>query len=167
MDNLPQTAPLLRRDVPIPHNKPRRAVRLPVKLQTALKAIIWDGQDLQGAAQTAQLTTHAVRCALNKPHIISWMKAEREVFRAYVSAQNIHRAVEIRDAADNMPAVNAMKFIEEPSSEQTNKPASASPGITIRLVNVVANVDTPLTIEPDPPMTIPNSSDEPTGGEKP
>src|SRR5271166_2934555 len=101
MDNLPQTAPVKRLDIPIPHNKPKRAARMPAKLQIALKQIIWEGSDLQAAAKAAALTTHTVRCALNRPHVIAWMKQEREVFRAYVSAQNIHRAVEIRDAADN------------------------------------------------------------------
>lgn len=128
------------RPVRTPLNRPKRAVRLPQQLQTALKAIIWDGQALDEAAAIAGLTTHTVRCALAKPHIITWMKAEREVLRAYVSAQNIHRAREIRDAADNMPAMHAIKYIDGIGDEQQSRSngLTASAGVTIRIVNVTA-----------------------------
>jgi hypothetical protein len=60
--------------------------------------------------------------------------------RAIVCGSNIHRLREIRDAADNMPAANAIKELEQISDEQLNKSAvSDSPHVTIRIVNVASS----------------------------
>jgi hypothetical protein len=128
-----------RRRPATPLNKPKRAWKVPAKQQVALKAIIWEGQELDEAAATAGLTTHALRCALAKPQVIAWMKAEREVLRAYVSAQNIHHAREMRNKSGNaMAKLGAMRFIEGIDEQHARGSGpSASPGVTIRVVTVV------------------------------
>jgi hypothetical protein len=60
------------------------------------------------------------------------------VFRASTTARNLHRLCEIRDADNNMPAVNAIKALELINDEQTNTKQTTSPGVTIRIVNVAA-----------------------------
>jgi hypothetical protein len=64
------------------------------------------------AAVKAGLTVRAMRKALQKPHVVKHLKQRRDVFRNSVCAANIHRLAKIRDAADNMPAVNAIKELE-------------------------------------------------------
>jgi hypothetical protein len=45
---------------------------------------------------------------------------------------------EIADADNNMPAVNAIKALEMLGDEQITNKQTASPGVTIRIVNVSA-----------------------------
>ena len=63
-------------------------------------------------------------------------------------AANIHRLVEIRDAADNIPAVQAIKTIEQLDAEAVARPMSnqATPGVTIIIQNEV-------TAEPRAPFS--------------
>jgi hypothetical protein len=56
--------------------------------------------------------------------------------RGATTARNIYRLCEIRDAENNMPAVNAIKALEQLSDEQTNTKQTSSPGVTIRIVNI-------------------------------
>lgn len=110
-----------------------RPGRVTGKLVVALKRIIELGEELDEAAKEAGLTTHAVRLALQRPHVIQWMKAQREVFRAYVCAQNIHHAKDLRDNGRNETArVQAMRFIEQLSDEpQAQSGGVRSPGFVI------------------------------------
>jgi hypothetical protein len=107
--------------------------RVTGKLQVACKAIAWEGQELDQAAKTAGLTTRALRLALERRHVIAFLKEQREVFRAYVSAQNIHHAKELRDKTGNaMAKLGAMKYIDQiADAEHGVSGRSSSPGVTI------------------------------------
>jgi hypothetical protein len=114
-----------------------------------MKAIVWEGQELDQAAKTANLTTFQVRQALARPHVIAWVKQEREVFRAHVSAQNIHRAKQLRDESGNaMAQLGAMKFIEQIGDEPgAGSVQQRAPGMVIVVMNGT---------NPTPPLTTPN-----------
>jgi hypothetical protein len=126
------------------------AKRIGGRLKLALDLMIWgDGErrylpDNEAAAR-AGLNVLSVRSALQRPHVLAYYKQQREVLRARESPANIHRLCEIRDAADNMPAVNAIRALEQIGDEQTNRPNVPTPGISIRIVNVSS---------PPPPMDI-------------
>ena len=126
------------------------AKRIGGRLKHALDLMIWgDGErrylpDNEAAAR-AGLNVLSVRSALQRPHVLAYYKQQREVLRARESPANIHRLCEIRDAADNMPAVNAIRALEQIGDEQTNRPNVPTPGISIRIVNVSS---------PPPPMDI-------------
>ena len=132
-----------------------RRTRLPVKriggrLKQALDLMVWgDGERRylpdNEAAAIAGLNVISIRNALTKPHVLAYYREQREVLRARESPANIHRLCEIRDAADNMPAVNAIRALEQIGDEQTTKPHAPSPGVTIRIVNVA---------QPPPPVDI-------------
>ena len=54
-------------------------------------------------------------------------------------ATNIHRLCEIRDAADNMPAVNAVKALEQMDAKAIARPVGQqTPGIVLRILNVTS-----------------------------
>ena len=95
------------------------------------------GLDLKAAAEHGGMSTYRFRLALEKPHVNAYYRNQCQVFRASTTARNIHRLCEIRDAEDNMPAVNAIKALEQLGDEQTNnKQTNASPGIAIRIINI-------------------------------
>ena len=111
-------------------------LRITRRVRNAIDAMVTQGLDLQATAHEAGMTTRAIRLALEKPHVLAYYRAQCQVFRAATMARNIHRLCEIRDAENNMPAVNAIKALELIGDEQTNNKQTTSPGVTIRIVNV-------------------------------
>jgi len=131
------------------------AKRIGGRLKQALDLMVWgDGErrylpDNEAAAK-AGLNVLTIRLALQRPHVLAYYREQREVLRARESPANIHRLCEIRDAADNMPAVNAIRALEQiGGDEQTNRPNTPSPGISIRIVNV-ASPPAPIDIKSAP-----------------
>lgn len=111
-------------------SKPRKVTGA---LAIACKAIVWQGQELDQAAAEAGITTRTLRLALDRPHVRAFIKAERDVFRAYVSGQNIHHAAEIRNKSGNaMARLGAMKYIDgEQDQGLGSNGQRQSPGLTI------------------------------------
>ena len=111
-------------------------LRITRRVKDAIDAMVELGLPYDKAAAEADLTPRAMRLALAKPHVIAYYKAQCQVLRASTTARNLHRLCEIRDADNNMPAVNAIKALELINDEQTNTKQTTSPGVTIRIVNV-------------------------------
>lgn len=103
------------------------------KLRNAINYMVWEGLDRTEAAQKATLADHSLREALKKPHVKRFYLDQLDVLRTSARARNIHRLMEIRDAADNMPAVQAIKVLEQLSEEQAVGASyvRSSPGVTI------------------------------------
>lgn len=109
------------------------------RLKRALDLMIWEGKRDNEAAVSAGMNVLSIRSALEKPHVLAYYKAQREVLRARECARNIHRLTEIRDKADNMPAVQAIKMLEQlgdGESVATSRGSVSSPGLTIQIVQV-------------------------------
>ena len=108
------------------------------RVKDAIDIMVNDGADYQTAARQVGLTTYALRLALGKPHVLAYYRSQCDVLRNARRARNIHRLAEIADAENNMPAVNAIKALEQLADEQQSKSTHASPGITLRIINVNA-----------------------------
>lgn len=125
-----------------------KRLKIGSKLRCAIQAMVWDGLPLNEAAQKANLTTAAVRQALSKSHVLQYLKSEKEVLRSSVNTRNITRLAEIRDAADNMPAVNAIKVLEELGEDSGNSGAhQRSAGLVIVIQNTPMQPTAPITID--------------------
>jgi hypothetical protein len=146
---------------PTTHQPTRQAIavhdrsaklRVTGKLKRALDYLVFTGSkaDLQAAAQHAGMTTYSLRCALNKPHVKAYYQTQLDVLRSGESARNIHRLIEIRDAADNMPAVQAIRALERDTEQGIGTTTQRqSAGITIvietgRAVGVAVGADAPM-----------------------
>ena len=112
--------------------------RITKRVRDAIDAMVNDGADYQSAARSVGMSTYRLRLALQLPHVMAFYRAQCQVLRSAQHARNIHRLAEIRDADDNMPAVNAIKALEQLADEQQSKSSHASPGITLRIVNINA-----------------------------
>ena len=112
--------------------------RITTRVKRAVEHIVETGAAYNEAAAHVGMSTYRLRLALDKPHVIAFMRNRLHVSRELRSPKNFHRLCEIADAENNMPAVNAIKALEQLSDEQTNKPNTASPGVTIRIVNIAA-----------------------------
>ena len=119
---------------PEPLRKPRTAV-IPSRIAHALKLMVDEGKPIHLAAQASGVSTHVVREAFAKPYVLEYVRKRRQMLLASVNARNIQRLAEIRDAADNMPAVNSVLALER-MGDATSTPGgglSHSPGITIQI----------------------------------
>jgi hypothetical protein len=112
--------------------------RITRRVKRAIELIVHEAMTFDQAAREVSFSLRALRLAMNKPHVMQYYKAECEVFRDCRRARNYQRLAEIADDENNMPAVNAIKALMGVDDEQTNKTQHASPGVTIRIVNVAA-----------------------------
>ncbi len=127
---MPELALASRQSLPA-KPEPKR-FRIGKKLQIAIDAIVFEGQDLQEAARTAKTSTRVLRRALERRHVLAHLKKRREVLRASARGSNISRLVQIRDAADNMPAVQAIRELERmDDSDEIAGSARRNPGVVI------------------------------------
>jgi hypothetical protein len=117
-------------------SRPNRIDRVTPKVRKAIQLMVWEGMQIVEAAKQVGLTGQAMRLAIEKPAVLAALKREKQVLRESVSARNIHRLREIRDAADNMPAIQAIRTLEQ-LGEETHTASGLTPsqGITIRIVN--------------------------------
>lgn len=127
-----------------------RALKVTGKLKAAIDFLVWQGgkTDLQDAANHAGMTTHSVRCALEKPHVKAYYNAQIEVLRSGQRARNIHRAIEIREAAPNMPAIHAIRYLDGEDAENARQlnAMQRAPGLT---VVVIGGAPQGMTIDAD------------------
>jgi hypothetical protein len=128
--------------------------RIGGRLKYALDLMVWgDGERRylpdNEAAAIARLNVLSIRNALHRPHVQAYYRTQCQVLRSRESPACIHRLCEIRDAADNMPAVNAIKTLMGVDDEQTNRPNTPTPGISIRIVQV-SSPPAPIDIKAAP-----------------
>jgi hypothetical protein len=127
--NPPLRQAIVARTKPVPERKP---TQVKGKLVIALKEIVWHGAELAEAAKVAGLTTHAVRCALDRPHVIRFLKRQRDLFRSFVAAQNIHHARRLRDKSTNaMARLGAIRYLDGAADEQAAASGPVRPGVVI------------------------------------
>jgi hypothetical protein len=82
------------------------------KLKIALDAMLFAAASRPDAAKAAGMTDHSLRSAMRKAHVMAYYSYGLVVLRESERARNIKRLTEIRDKADNMPAVQAIKELE-------------------------------------------------------
>jgi hypothetical protein len=111
-------------------------LRITPRVKRAIELIVHEAMTFDQAAREVNFSLRALRLAMNKPHVMAYYKGECEVFRDCRRARNYQRLAAIADDQNNMPAVNAIKAMMGLELEQTNNKQTASPGVTIRIVNV-------------------------------
>lgn len=116
-------------------SKPDKPQRIEGKVKAVIERMVELGEPWNDAARACNMSARSMRKALDKPHVIAYLKARREVFRSSVNAANIHRLAQIRDAADNMPAVNAVRLLEQMDNEPQSRSGHAQlPGLVIQVI---------------------------------
>jgi hypothetical protein len=119
------------------------------KLKVALMSMVWEGLKRPDAAKKAGMSDHGLREALRKPHVKAALTAECQVLRDSHRPRNIHRLAEIRDKADNQPAVQAIKVLEQIGEDQGAR-FNIQLGLEIRAGYVIDISEAPR--QPDRPM---------------
>lgn len=106
------------------------------RMRAFIDAIVFDDMTpIEAAAKFNYRGTW--RRDFEKPHVQAYLKRQCEVLRATGKARNIHRLFQIRDADNNMPAVNAVKTLEGMDAESAMKSTHAvAPGVTIQILHL-------------------------------
>ena len=106
------------------------------RLKVAIDAMVWQGLTRTEAAAQAGFKLESLHSAFGKPHVRQYYTNALHVFRTSERARNIHRLTEIRDAANNMPAVQAIRALELMDEiELGGRPgAQQIPGFVIQIV---------------------------------
>jgi hypothetical protein len=152
----PSTSRKLVRQTAGPVDKRRRKRGLTVAVRTAIDAMIYDRCTRAQACKRAGFTERALYLALEKPEVAAYFNRGLQVLRVGERARNIHRLCDIRDAANNMPAVNAVKALELIDSEATARPVGqVQPGIVIRFITQAPQ---PVPIDITPQVAVPSHS---------
>lgn len=126
--------------------------RVTGRLRRALDAMALDGITDNAAAVQTGITVTALRLALLRPHVRAYYRQQLDVARTRESGANIRRLVEIRDAANNMPAVQAIRMLEriDEDSQRDSGRAPIAPGLVIVVNNGAAPMPHSPTIEAKP-----------------
>lgn len=132
----------------IPEQSERKTPAISRKVQDAIRAMVWEGLKRADAAQKAGMTDHGLYVAMRSPHVKAAYLAECEVLRVSGRARRIHRLEEMVEQNDNKAAVvNAALALERLNPDDISSTSSghSTPGVTIKIVQLVAPTDTQLT----------------------
>jgi hypothetical protein len=119
-------------------SEPVRAARIPEKVRLAIITMVEEGEDFVSAGKRHGVAAQMMRRWLGRAEAISFLRAERSRFRQSVCAANESYLVAIRSGDNGAAAVRAIQVLEsldeQGSLRRVGEPAS--PGVTIRIVNV-------------------------------
>jgi hypothetical protein len=151
----------------LPRSSTDRRLKITGKLKTALDLMVWgntDGipLDYDDAARTANLTARSMRRALERPHVRMYLRQQRDVFRASISARVIFRLDELARQNDNRgAAVSASRAILQLDEEAETRPRSLHqvvPGLVL-VINAPSSA-TPKPIDVTPMRESIDGADE-------
>jgi hypothetical protein len=106
------------------------------KLKKAIDAMLFEGSCRADAAKAAGMSDHGLREAFKKAHVKAYYNQGLEVLRTSERARNIKRLAEIRDAGNNMPAVQAVARLEQMADDENMRPGAhrqALPGLIVQI----------------------------------
>jgi hypothetical protein len=110
------------------------------RTREAIDLMVFDGLDRDTAAARVGMKVQSLRAALHLATVKRYYAQQLDVLRSSERARNIHRLVAIRDAADNMPAVQAIKTLEQLEDEArvSSSGLQRAPGLQIVIVQAAS-----------------------------
>jgi hypothetical protein len=112
--------------------------RVTGRLAEAIELMIEEGKPWDDAARTVGMSARSMRKALDKPHVIAFLRARKQVFRALASAGNISALVDVRQNSGNaMARVQAVRALEQLEEQAGTAPhPQRAPGVVIVIESV-------------------------------
>ncbi len=104
-----------------------RPMRVTGKLKAVCDSMVWDGLRWDKAALKMNFRTRSMRLAMQRPHVLRYIAAQRRVLLAQSSGQNLHRLGELRDQDSNpAAAVQAARALEALAIEARGGPGGGA-----------------------------------------
>jgi len=141
--------PMFGTPVAASRREPARAVRLPEGVRLAIIDMVELGDDFISAGKRHGVKAQQMRRWFGRAECISFLRKERARFRATVCAQIEAVLASIRDDRDGnqVARVNAIKVLEQLDVEPGRAADLPSPGIVLKIVNVVPQ-PAPIDVTP-------------------
>jgi hypothetical protein len=120
----------------LPARRDGRSVpKLGAQLRLALDAMIYEALPWDQAAIKAGLQVRGMRKAMRRPHVLQYLRDERQVLLAAISTATPLRLAQLRDQDENRnAAVNACRVLENLDADMPMRGGQASaPGFVIVL----------------------------------
>jgi hypothetical protein len=154
-------------------NAPDKRERITGRLRHALDLMVWGDQNgrplpYDEAARSVNITTRSMRKSLERTATRLYLREQREVFRACLTAKSLWRLDQLSIQDENRnAAVAALRVIEGQDEAQARSLNAESPHMTIQVVNVVAATPEPApVIEHEPPRDSAGYLIDPATGER-
>ena len=129
-------------------DRPER--RIPAKVKACVVTMVNEGLDFIEASKLHGMRPATLRTWLHRPEIAVLVRKERQAYRLAISCGTERALLDVRDNAENsMARVSAAKAICEIDRDEYARPQAGertSPGLTIRIVNVVREPAAPAPI---------------------
>jgi hypothetical protein len=134
------TAPFAASGPRSPTERPRQ---IPPSVRAACLKMIHEGCDLVVASRASGLRPDTLRRWLHRPELVSFIRRERSALRTALCSSNEYYLDSIRkNSANAMAQTKAIALLEAIDDQAPmRRTDSASPGIVIRVVNLVAPSD--------------------------
>ena len=117
------------------------------RTRAAIDLMVWKGIPFDAAAAQVGLKAKSLRNAFSLATVKAYYSAQLQVLRDSTRARNIHRLAEIRDAANNMPAVNAIKALEQIDDiAASSSSMQRAPGLQIVITQAASSPALPSTV---------------------
>ena len=100
----------------------------------AIDLMVWQGMPRDEAAKAVGMLPKTLYNAFREARVKAYYRSQLDALATSACARNIHRLETIRDAADNMPAVQAIRMLEELAAGQGARSGlvgDRSPGLQI------------------------------------
>lgn len=143
--------------------RPDKRERIVGRLRHALDLMIWGDEtgkpvDWNDAARAMNISARSMRKSLERQAVRAYLREQKQVVRATISAKSLWRLDELAAQRSNMnAAVNAIRVIDEGEATAPTGGGNQTPGVTIRIVNVIqpppARLPVPIDLDP-PSLTI-------------
>ena len=133
-----------------PKKPPDKRERITGKLRHALDLMIWGNKtgeplDWQDAARSVNISARSMRKSLERSAVRQYLQSQKQVLRACLSAKSLSRLDELATQRSNMnAAVSAIRAIDEGDPDAFRPPGRDTPGVTIKVVHVVAPAERPM-----------------------
>lgn len=104
------------------------------KQRAFVEAMVWHGLQFKECREKANISESYAYLLLHDPLVLEAMKRERQVLKASAGTRNIHALMKVRDESRNhLAVVQAVKAIEEMTSEESVSAGSKRVGIVIMI----------------------------------
>ena len=117
-------------------------------LKLALDAIVHQGLTWEAAATHAKIQVRTMRLAMSKPHVLQYLRRERQVLLASYVAQNPRRLAQLRDQDENraasVRAAATLEAMHDAPAARGGSDVPVQPGLQI----VIVTSKDPATVGP-------------------
>lgn len=124
--------------------KQEKEIILTPRNKAAVELMVFEGLMRSEAAAAVGLTDHALRTALNKPHVLAYLNAQMEVLRTSGRPRALHTMIELLESKNDSTKFKAAEYLDGMNRSshqvgatqvnvQVNNTVNVTPGYVIDL----------------------------------